>query len=149
MTTFTNQVQQVINAALNAIHKKLSEENAIALPVEIKDYLQIRLACDQDEWICAMFMNNKCGMISFQRLFRDPVSVSNLVLRVIARKALELAGAVVLCQNHTAVDVVPRDKEMELGDKIKDALALFGIQLLDYIFVSRQGFYSLAEYELL
>ena len=68
---------------------------------------------------------------------------------MIARKALELAGAVALCQNHTAVDVVPRDKEMELGDKIKDALALFGIQLLDYIFVSRQGFYSLAEYELL
>ena len=49
MTTFTNQVQQVINAALNVIHKKLSEENAIALSVEIKDYLQIRLASDKDE----------------------------------------------------------------------------------------------------
>ena len=150
MTKFTNQEQQVINAALKIIQNKLSEENGLALPVEIQNYLRIRLACDKDEWLCAMFMNNQYRMISFQRLFRGPVSVSSVLLRVIARKALELnAGAVVLCQNHIAGDVVPRDEDRELTGKVKEALALFGIQLLDHIFVSRKDSYSLAEYELL
>jgi len=150
MSKYTNQEQQLINAALSVIQNKLTQENGLALPEEIQKYLRIRLACDKDEWLCAMFMNNQYRMISFQRLFRGPVSVSNVVLRVIARKALELnAGAVVLCQNHVEGDVVPRDEDRELTDKVRDALALFGIQLLDHIFVSRKDSYSLAEHELL
>ena len=89
-------------------------------------------------------------MISFQRLFRGPVSVSSFMLRVIARKALELnAAAVVLCQNHIEGDVVPRDEDREITGKVRDALSLLGIQLLDHILVSRKDSYSLAEYELL
>ena len=150
MSKYTNQEQQVINAALSVIQSKLSQENGLALPVEMQKYLRIRLACDKDEWLCAMFMNNQYRMISFQRLFRGPVSVSSIMLRVIARKALELnAGAVVLCQNHIEGDVVPRDEDRELTGKVRDALALFGIQLLDHIFVSRKDSYSLAEHELL
>jgi DNA repair protein RadC len=150
VTNFTNQEQQAIDAALFIIHTKLSNQNAIALPVEIKNYLHIRLACDTDEWLCAMLMNNQYRMISFQRLFRGPVSVSSIMLRLIARKALELnAGAVVLCQNHIEGDLVPRDKDRELTGKVRDVLVLFGVQLLDHIFVSRHDSYSLAEYELL
>lgn len=150
MSKYTNQEQQVINAALNVIQNKLSQENGLALPVEMQKYLRIRLACDKDEWLCAMFMNNQYRMISFQRLFRGPVSVSSILLRVIARKALELnAAAVVLCQNHIEGDVVPRDEDREISDKVRDALAMFGIQLLDHIFVSRKDSYSLAEHELL
>jgi DNA repair protein RadC len=97
-----------------------------------------------------MFMNNQYRMISFQRLFRGPVNVSSIMLRVIARKALELnAAAVVLCQNHIEGDVVPRDEERELTGKVRDALALFSIRLIDHIFVSKKDSYSLAEYELL
>ena len=150
MSKYTNQEHQVINAALNVIQSKLSQENGLALPVEMQNYLRIRLACDKDEWLCAMFMNNQYRMISFQRLFRGPVSVSSFMLRVIARKALELnAAAVVLCQNHIEGDIVPRDEDRVLTGKVRDALALFGIQLLDHIFVSRKDSYSLAEYELL
>ncbi|NRP95859.1 hypothetical protein XMG59_001977 [Marinobacterium sp. xm-g-59] len=150
MSKFTNQEQQVINAALSVIQNKLSQKNGLALPIEMQNYLRIRLACDKDEWLCAMFMNNQYRMISFQRLFRGPVSVSSFMLRVIARKALELnAAAVVLCQNHIEGDVVPRDEERELAGKVRDALALFSIRLLDHIFVSKKDSYSLAEYELL
>ena len=150
MSKYTNHEQQVINVALKMIQNKLSQENGLALPVEMQKYLRIRLACDKDEWLCAMFMNNQYRMISFERLFRGPVSVSSIMLRVIARKALELnAAAVVLCQNHVEGDVVPRDEDREISDKVRDALALFGIQLLDHIFVSKKDSYSLAEYELL
>lgn len=150
MNNFTNQEQQAIDAALSIIHTKLSQENGLALPAEMQQYLRIRLACDMDEWLCAMFLNNQYRMISFQRLFRGPVSVSSVILKVIARKALELnAGAVVLCQNHIEGDVVPRDEDRELTGKVRDALALFGIHLLDHIFVSRKDSYSLAEHELL
>jgi DNA repair protein RadC len=150
MSKYTKQEQQVINAGLKIIQNKLCQENGLALPVEMQKYLRLRLACDKDEWLCAMFMNNQYRMISFQRLFRGPVSVSSIMLRVIARKALELnAGAVVLCQNHIEGDVVPRDEDRELTGKVRDALALFGIQLLDHIFVSRKDSYSLAEHELL
>ena len=78
------------------------------------------------------------------------MSVSSTVLRVTARKALELnAAAVVLCQNHIEGDVVPRDEDREITGKVRDALSLLGIQLLDHILVSRKDSYSLAEYELL
>lgn len=44
---------------------------------------------------------------------------------------------------------VPRNEDRVLTGKVRDELALFGIQLLDHIFVSRKDSYSLAEYELL
>ena len=129
MNTYTNQEQQVINAALHVIHNKLSQENGLVLPLEMQKYLRLRLACDKDEWLCAMFMNNQYRMISFQRLFRGPVSVSSIMPRVIARKALELnAASVVLCQNHAEGDVVPRDIDRELTGKVKEALAPQAIQ---------------------
>ena len=55
----------------------------------------------------------------------------------------------VLCQNHVKGEVVPRDEDREITVRIREALALFGIQLLDHIFVSNHDSYSLAEYELL
>jgi DNA repair protein RadC len=55
----------------------------------------------------------------------------------------------VLCQNHIEGDVVPRDEDREITGKVRDALSLLGIQLLDHILVSRKDSYSLAEYELL
>ena len=81
---------------------------------------------------------------------RGLVSASNSMLRVFARKVLELnAGAVVLCQEHVEGDVVPSDKDRVLTGRVRDALTLFGIHLLDHIFVSRKDSYSLAEHELL
>ena len=150
MSKFTYREQQIINSALKVIHNKLSQSNCLALPVEIQKYLRIRLACDKDEWLCVMFMNNQYRMISFERLIRGPVNASNVLLRVVARKALELnAAGLVLCQNHLDGDVVPRVEDREITRKVKHALAIFEIQLIDHIFVSRRDSYSLAEYELL
>jgi DNA repair protein RadC len=150
MSKYTNQEQQAIDAALSIIHTKLSQENGLAVPVEMQKYLRIRLACDKDEWLCAMFLNNQYRMISFQRLFRGPVSASSNVLKVVTRKALELNTAtVVLCQNHIEGDVVPRDEDRVITVRIREALALFGIQLLDHITLSPHEYFSLAEHELL
>jgi DNA repair protein RadC len=100
MTNYTTQEQQTIDSALSIINTKLSDENAIALPLEIKNYLRIRLACDKDEWLCAMFMNNQYRMASLQRLFKGPVSASSNVLKVISRKALELNAAAIVLARH-------------------------------------------------
>ena len=100
MSNFTKQEQQAIDTALAIIHTKLSHQNDIALSVEIKNYLRIRLACDQDKWLCAMFMNNQYRMASLQRLFKGPVSASSNVLKVISRQALELNAAAIVLARH-------------------------------------------------
>jgi len=150
MSKFTNHEQQMISATLNVIHKKLSEENGLALPVEIENYLRIRLACDKDEWLCVMFMNNQYRMIRFERLFRGPVSASSNLVKVVARKAIELnAAVIVLAQYDPLGSAEPNDEDRSIREEIKAAMAIFDIHLLDHIKLSPSDCYSTAQHELL
>ena len=112
MIKYTEYEQEAIKVALEAIQQTLTQENVMFSSKEVSNYLKIQLAAEPDEWFAVLFLTSQHRLISFQKLFRGTINSSQVHIRVIARKALELnAGAVILAHNHPSGVSEPSDAD--------------------------------------
>jgi len=93
-----------------------------------------------------MFLTHQHHLISFEKLFRGTVNSSYVHVRVIVRKALELnAAAVILAHNHPSGIAEPSSADQGITTRIKDALEVFDINVLDHFVVTANECCSFAD----
>ena len=137
MTRYSNYQQKAIKTALSAIQQTLTTSNAMQSSREVEQYLKIQLGAEPDENFAVLFLTNQHHLISFQKLFRGTINASQVHVRVIARKALELnAAAVILAHNHPSGIAEPSMSDRSITSRIQEALEIFDIRVLDHIIVS-------------
>jgi DNA repair protein RadC len=113
---------------------------------EVESYLKIQLASQPDEWFSVLFLTSQHHLIRSERLFRGTVNSSHVHVRVIARKALELnAAAVILAHNHPSGIAEPISADRGITTRIKDALEVFDINVLDHFVVTANECCSFAD----
>lgn len=61
----------------------------------------------------------------------------------------EHAAAIVLCHNHPSGQCFPSKEDLEMTAEVMDAAMLLGIALLDHIILTKNGYFSLLEHNLL
>jgi DNA repair protein RadC len=150
MIKYSEYEQEAINVALSAIQQTLSNNNVMNSPKDVENYLKIKLAAEPDEWFTVMFLTSQHRLISFERLFRGTVNTSQVHIRVIARKALELnAPALILAHNHPSGIAEPSNADKNITSKINESLEIFDIKVLDHFIVSSNESCSFAERGLL
>lgn len=64
---------------------------------------------------------------------------------VFRQAVLSGASAVVFCHNHPSGQPTPSPEDQVVTDKLKAAGRILGIEVLDHVIVTRDGFYSFAE----
>jgi DNA repair protein RadC len=112
---------------------------------EVENYLKIQLASQPDEWFAVLFLTSQHRLIRSERLFRGTVNSSHVHIRVIARKALEVnAAAVILAHNHLSGIAEPSSADRGITTRIKDALEVFDIDVLDHLVVTFGEYFSFA-----
>jgi DNA repair protein RadC len=150
MIKYSEYEQEAINVALSAIQQTLVNNNVMNSPKEVENYLKIKLAAEPDEWFAVMFLTSQHRLISFEKLFRGTIDSSQVHIRVIARRALELnAAALILAHNHPSGIAEPSNADQKITSKIKDSLEIFDIKVLDHFIVSSNECCSFAERGLL
>jgi DNA repair protein RadC len=71
-------------------------------------------------------------------------------VRLILKSAVEhLASSIVLAHNHPSGNLQPSKEDINLTQKVKQAAALFDIQVIDHIIVGDANYYSFADEGLL
>jgi DNA repair protein RadC len=145
MITYSEYEQIAINVALTAIQQTLVTDNVLSSVVQVENYLKLHLADEPDEWFGVMFLTSQHRLIRFDKLFRGTVNASYVHIRVIARKALELnAAAVILAHNHPSGMSEPSAADQDITVRIKDALMVFDINVLDHLIVTKEDVCSFA-----
>lgn len=67
-------------------------------------------------------------------------------IKIVCKYAVDsLASGVIVCHNHPSGNLQPRDKDINLIKKLKDALALFDITLLDSLILTSDDYFSFAD----
>ncbi|MOA19385.1 hypothetical protein D3C78_1397630 [compost metagenome] len=85
-------------------------------------------------------------MIGFHELFRGTLDGASVYPREVVKLALEHnAAAVILVHNHPSGDPEPSNADRHLTYKLKEALNLVSVRILDHIVVGTEGCVSLAE----
>ena len=137
MNNYSEYQQEAIRVALSAIQKTLTNNDVMNSPEEVQNYLTLKLADEPDEWFGVMFLTSQHRLIRFEKLFRGTIHASQVHVRVIARKALELnAAALILAHNHPSGIAEPSSADQRITTNIKDAMEVFDVKVLDHFIVS-------------
>ena len=95
---------------------------------------------------CVLFLNTQHQLIACEEMFRGTIDSAQVYPREIAARALQLgARSMILAHNHPSGQAQPSMADKQLTQRIRDAMALLDIQLLDHIIIAGANSYSMAE----
>ena len=85
-------------------------------------------------------------MIRYESLFRGTLDSASLYPHEVARRALALgAGAVIFAHNHPSGVAEPSDADRRITERLKEALGLFEVRVLDHFVVGDGEVVSFSE----
>jgi len=124
-------------------HRKGAELEA---PNATKDYLRMLLAEASNEHFGVVFLDTKHRVIRNEVLFNGTICNASVHPRVIVQKALDCnASAVFIYHNHPSGVAEPSHADQQITNRIKDALALIDVRMLDHFIVGTESVVSFAE----
>jgi DNA repair protein RadC len=136
----------VIDAALELLSRRLAKGPLLSSPRAVKDYLRLRFADLQHEVFCLLYLDKRHRLIACEDLFRGTIDGASVHPREVVKAALRHNAASVICaHNHPSNCPEPSQADELITSRVKSALDLVDIRLLDHLVVSVVGTVSLAE----
>lgn len=137
---------QILEAARAVIDQKVQRGAQFTSPDLVKDYLASRLATREHEVFATLFLDNRHRLIEYRELFYGTIDGAAVYPREVVKEALRHnAGAVILSHNHPSGDPSPSQADEAITQRLKDALALVDVRVLDHVVIGGNRAVSLAE----
>ncbi len=139
--------EAIIEMACQIVDDKLARPTkAISSPTDSGRYFKARMGTLEHEVFGVLFLNRRHQVLGFEVLFRGTIDGAPVYPREVVKEALRYnAAAVVFGHNHPSGDSDPSQSDLILTRKLKEALALVDIRILDHLIVGRGEPYSLAQ----
>ena len=97
-----------------------------------------------------LLLNQSNDTIGYAKISQGGITGAIIDIRLIAKYAIEsLATSVILAHNHPSGSLNPSQSDIGSTKKVKDGLVLLDIKLLDHIILTEEGYFSLADNNLL
>jgi DNA repair protein RadC len=142
--------QSVITLAMKVLSIKHRAGRVLSKPDETRDFLRLRLADYRNEVFGCLFLDNRHRIIAVRELFQGTIDGASVYPRVVVQQAMEVnAAAVVFFHNHPSGVAEPSHADEAITRRLKDALALVDVRVLDHFVVSAGESVSFAERGLL
>ena len=144
------QLQAVMEMAKRHFKEALQRGDALSSPDITRAYLSAQLRGYSYEVFACLFLDNQNRVIQLVELFRGTIDAASIYPREVAKQALHHnASAVIFAHNHPSGTAEPSIADKIITEKLKQALALFEIRVLDHFIVGDGEPYSFAEHGLI
>ena len=141
---------EIIAGARHSLAIRVRKGTALTSPKLVRDYLTTRLAPRECEFFSVLFLDNRHRLIHCADLFRGTIDGASVHPREVVKEALaHNAAAVILAHNHPSGVAEPSQADELITHRLRDALALVDIRVLDHVIVGDGGCVSMAEKGLL
>ena len=146
----SNNEDSIINNALSIIESRLCRpSDYFTSPDNTKTYCKLKLSLLEHEEFHVLFLDNQHGLIESCAMFRGTIDAASVYPREVVKQALTYnAAAVIFAHNHPSGIAEPSQADKTITDKLKQALSLFDIRVLDHLIVGTSC-YSFAEHGLM
>jgi DNA repair protein RadC len=119
-------------------------------PVEAVAKVRDILAGRDYEVFMVLFMDNRHRLIEASEMFRGTIDGASVHPREVVKESLmRNAAAVILAHNHPSGVAEPSQADELITQRLKDALALVDVRLVDHFVVAGNAFTSFAQRGLL
>lgn len=136
----------IVAEALRIVSQRLIKGTALTNPQATRDYLKLRFDDLQHEVFCCLYLDNRHRVIAFEELFRGTIDGANVHPREVVKRVLaHNASAVILAHNHPSGVAEPSHADEQITRRLKDALNLIEVRLLDHLVVGGATVVSFAE----
>lgn len=123
----------------------LTAGEAIRSPADTEAFLRARLRDLPHEVFCCLYLDNRHRVLQFAELFRGTIDGTSVYPREVVKEALAVnAAAVILAHNHPSGVTEPSQADERITRRLKAALDLVDICLLDHFIVGDGPSTSLA-----
>lgn len=137
---------EIIDKALEILARRMRQPGpAMSSPGAVRDYLRITLQRDHEVFV-AVFLDAQNRAIEAEEMFRGTISQTSVYPREVVKRALSLnATSVILAHNHPSGVAEPSQADRWLTDRLKSALALVDVKVLDHFIIAGMDSLSFAE----
>lgn len=105
-------------------------------PHRTREFLKLKLGTRDHEVFSVLFLNNRHRLIEYVELFRGTLDGASVHPREVVKEALARgAAAVICCHAHPSGDSTPSAADELVTRRLKEALALLSIRLLDHLII--------------
>ncbi len=144
------QLQAVLEIARRHLAEALAEPAALQDPAQARAYLRARLRDLDHEAFAALFLDTQHRVLAFEVLARGTLSAASVYPREVLKAALRHnAAALILAHNHPSGVAEPSEADRGLTQRLRDALGLVDIRVLDHFVIGEGEPVSFAERGLL
>jgi len=117
----------------------------IRSPADTEAFLQAHMRHLDHELFCCLFLDNRHRVLRFDELFRGTIDGTSVYPREVVKEALSVnAAAVILAHNHPSGVAEPSQADERITKRLKAALELVDIRLLDHLIIGDGRATSLA-----
>ena len=120
--------EDIMTMAKQLSRKRLSRGRTISSAIEVKDHLRNLMHEYESEVFALLLLDTKHRILAFRELFYGTID-----------------AAFILVHNHPSGDSAPSQADKLLTERLKNALALIDVRVLDHIVVGTDSCTSLSE----
>jgi DNA repair protein RadC len=130
------QLQAVLEMANRHLSEGLKRNDCLTSPAQTIDYLRSQLRDrEQEVFACVMF-DNRNRVIVFREMFHGTIDGASVYPREVVKQALaDNAASVIFAHNHPSGIAEPSQSDIQITERLKQALALVDIRVLDHVIV--------------
>ena len=144
------QLQAVLELTRRHLLESHDRGDEITSPAAIRKFLQLQLRNQEREIFYGVFLDNRHRILRSDPLFMGSISSATVHVREIVKGALACnAAAVIVAHNHPSGIAEPSSADLKITKRIREALELVDIRLLDHFVVAENRVESFAERGLL
>lgn len=146
-----NEDGKIIEQALEILLRRLRVPGAaLTSPSAVTDYLRLAISEREFELFYCIYLDTKNCVIDIISEFRGTIDGCSVHPRQIVAGALyRNAAAVIFAHNHPSGSAEPSQADVQMTRRLKDALALVDVRVLDHFVVCPNEVVSLAQRGLL
>jgi DNA repair protein RadC len=139
-----------IEIARRHLREPLRTSSALTAPDCTRKFLLAQLRDRPYEVFCGLFLDNRHRLLAFEEIFRGTIDGASVHPREIVRLTLLYgAASVIVAHNHPSGVAEPSQADEGVTRRLRQALALIDVRLLDHLIVGDGRCFSFSEHGLL
>lgn len=141
---------EVIAAGMAYASQEMTKGDYFSAPARTREFLRMRLADMPFEVFAACMLDNRHRLIEYVEMFRGTIDGASVHPREVVREIMRVnAAAVIFVHNHPSGVPEASQADELITRRLRDALALIDVRVLDHFIIAPTATLSFAERGLL
>jgi DNA repair protein RadC len=140
------QLQAVLEMGRRHLSEEIRDREVLSHPKTVRQFLQSRLRDRDREVFAALFLDTQHRLLAYEELSVGTLDSASVYPREVVKAALKYsASAVIFAHNHPSGVAEPSAADRMLTERLRAALRLIDVRVLDHFVVGDAAPVSFAE----